>query len=297
MATKTANPMKELELYPSTASVTSQDGTLIAYRQLGTGPGLLVVHGMMESANSHEQLAKILADQFTVTLMDRRGRGLSGAHGPDYAVHKEVEDIQAVLTATGAHFVFGVSAGGAASLQAALNLPTIRKLALFDPALVVAGSVPMGFLARYEAEIAQKKPVEALVTAMQGTQMGPPIFNAFPRWLLKLLTRMMISAEQRSAPPGAVTMRLLAPTLHYDFLLVKELEGQFERFKTLTTDVLLLGGGASPTYFRTALDALEKTLPRVKRIEFPGLGHGASGNADRGGKAEVIARELRTFFG
>jgi len=42
---------------------------------------------------------------------------------------------------------------------------------------------------------------------------------------------------------------------------------------------------------------LEELLPQAKRIEFAGLGHGASGNANRGGKPKLVAQELRRFFG
>src|SRR5690348_4242592 len=60
-----------------TSSVTSKDGTTIGYRQLGHGPGVVLLHGAMESAQSHLQLAEALADTYTVYLPDRRGRGLS----------------------------------------------------------------------------------------------------------------------------------------------------------------------------------------------------------------------------
>ncbi len=59
-------------------SVTSKDGTTIGYRQIGHGPGVVLVHGAMESALSHSQLAEALADTFTVCVYDRRGRGRSG---------------------------------------------------------------------------------------------------------------------------------------------------------------------------------------------------------------------------
>jgi pimeloyl-ACP methyl ester carboxylesterase len=94
-----------------TGSITSEDGTTIGYRQLGHGPSVVLLHGIMESAQSHMQLAEGLADTFTVYLPDRRGRGLSGPQGSDYRLEKEVEDLDALLTKTGAHDVFGVSAG------------------------------------------------------------------------------------------------------------------------------------------------------------------------------------------
>ena len=97
----------------TTGFVTAKDGTTIGYRQLGHGPGLVLLHGMMESAQSHMQLAEALADTFTLYLPDRRGRGISGPYGKDYSVQKAVEDMDALLTKTGTHYVFGVSSDAA----------------------------------------------------------------------------------------------------------------------------------------------------------------------------------------
>ena len=64
----------------ATGSAVSADGTTIGYRQLGRGPGIVVVHGSMSSGYNFLQLAEALADAFTVYLPDRRGRGLSGPY-------------------------------------------------------------------------------------------------------------------------------------------------------------------------------------------------------------------------
>ncbi len=70
-------------------------------------------------------------------------------------MQKEVEDLEALLAKTGAYRVFGVSSGGLIPLQAARTLPSIHKVALYEPALIVNGSASMAFLARYDQEIAQ----------------------------------------------------------------------------------------------------------------------------------------------
>ena len=279
-----------------TDSITSKDGTTIGYRQLGHGPSVVVLHGIMESAQSHVQLAEALADTFTVYLPDRRGRGLSGPQGSDYRLEKEVEDLDALLTKTGAHYVFGVSAGAIVCLQAALTLPAIHRAAIFEPPLIIDDSVSTAFVERFDKEMAQGKVVSALVTAMKGSQMGPPVFNVMPRWLLELLTKMMTASEEKKAKADDVTMRMLASTLHSDFQLSVETKEALESFKAIRADVLLLGGSKSPAYFKVALDALEKVLPHAKRTEFPGLNHGASGNANRGGKPKLVAQALRRFF-
>lgn len=280
-----------------TGAVVSKDGTTIGYRQVGRGPGLVVVHGAMESAASHMQLAEALADSYTVYLPDRRGRGLSGPYGTPYGVREDVEDLDALLAKTGAHDVFGVSSGAIICLEAALALPAIQKAAIFEPPLMVDSPAPTAWLTRFDREMAQGKVAAAMITGMKGAEMGPPMLNVIPRWLLERMTTMMMASEDKKAAGDDVTMRMLAPTLHYDFQLVVDMAGPLERFRAVHAEVLLLGGSKSPAYLTRAVDALEKVLPDVERVEFPGLGHEASGNADRRGQPEQVARELRRFFG
>ena len=230
----------------STGSIVSKDGTTIGYRQLGQGPGLIVLHGAMESARSHMQLAEALAASFSVYLPDRRGRGLSGPYRKAHIIETDVQDMAALLAKTDTHDVMGVSSGAIIWLQAALTLPAIRRAVIFEPPLPINGSLPTDFVQRYEREIAQDEVAAALVSAMKGTQMGPPIFNIIPRGLLERLTTAMMASEEKKAGSDDVTMRMLAPTLHYDFQLATEMEGALERFKAIRAEVLLLGGSKSP---------------------------------------------------
>lgn len=275
------------------SSVTSADGTPIGYRQLGQGPAVILLHGGFESAQSHMQLASALADAFTVYLPDRRGRGLSGPFGKDDSIQQEVEDMDALLTKTGAHHVFGISSGAIIWLRAALTLPAIHKAAIYEPPLLA--NEPAALLRRYDQLMAQGKVEEALITTMKGGQMGPPIFNSMPNFLLKPLMRMLMGSAEKVKSDN-VSFRALAPTWHYDGQLIVEMSGKLESFRDVRAQVLLLGGSQSPAYLKAGLDALEKLLPSVSRVEFPRVGHGGSGNTDRGGKPELVAQELRRFF-
>lgn len=277
-------------------SVTSADGTSIGYRRLGQGPGVLLLHGAMESAQSHIQLATALADSFTVYLPDRRGRGLSGPYPGDYGIRTEIEDMRALLAGTGARNVFGVSSGGIVCLHAALALSSIDKAAIFEPPLFLDPATPAALLARFDRELSEGRLAAALVTGMKGAQMGPAIFNAIPRRLLERLTTMAMAQDDKNRTEAYVPMRALAPTLRYDFQLVADASGSQEHFRAMRTRTLLLGGGKSPAYLKRALDALQQVLPDAARVEFPRLNHAASGNADRGGRPERVAQELRTFF-
>jgi len=116
-------------------TVTSKDGTAISYRQLGSGPGLVLIQGAMGSAQTYMELARDLADTFTVILPERRGRGLSGPIGDGYSIRKEVEDLEALLARTGASNVFGLSSGALILLETARTSAAIGKAVIFEPPL------------------------------------------------------------------------------------------------------------------------------------------------------------------
>src|SRR5258708_8849637 len=65
--------------------------------------------------------------------MLRRGRGESTDTQP-YAVEREIEDIEALITeAGGSAFVFGISSGAALALEAAIKLgDKVKKLAMYE---------------------------------------------------------------------------------------------------------------------------------------------------------------------
>jgi hypothetical protein len=84
--------------------------------------------------------------------------------------------------------------------------------------------------------------------------------------------------------------------------LIVDTKGALERYRQIQAEVLLLGGSDSrPAWLKRVLDSLEKVLPHVRRVEFAGLGHGASGNTDdprngRGARPLLVAEEMRRFF-
>ena len=270
--------------------VISADGTTIGYRWLGHGPGLILVHGGLQTSQSFTKLAAALSDVFTVYVPDRRGRGLSGSHGDNYSIRKECEDINALLNRTGAHNVFGLSSGAIIVLQAAPTLPTIYKVALYEPPLPTDHSSPATWIPRYEKELAKGKLGSAMVTIIKGTG-DSSIVNALPRLILEPLMTLAIRAE--SDQGDEVPLETLIPTVHFDTRLVVEMDGKLDAIRALRADVLLLGGSQSQGYLKDALDALSTVLPHARRVELPHAGHLA---ADNDGQPQRVANELRHFF-
>jgi pimeloyl-ACP methyl ester carboxylesterase len=284
----------------TTGSVVSKDGTRIGYLRVGRGPAVVLLHGSNESARSHTQLALALADTFTVYLPDRRGRGMSGPHRPDHGIRTEVEDLQAVLTGSGAQRVFGVSISGLIALQAARTQPAIRQVAAYEPALLMDATRYTGWVTRFDREMAQGKVAAALITSMYGLDLAPPAFKLMGRRLAEALTNRALNSEDKKAADDTVTERKLAPTLRYEGLLLAETAGTIGSFAEVAAEVLLLGGDMKrPAFIRPAFDAFARTLPHNRRVRFPGLDHGGSadvGPANRGGKPEMVAPEIRSFF-
>lgn len=294
--------MKSTGEHLTPGAVESRDGTRIGYWKTGQGPAVVVLHGSMESARSHALVAQALADDFTVYLPDRRGRGLSGPHRPDHAVHTEVDDLAAVVAEAGAELVFGVSVGGAIVLEAARTLPELRRSAVYEPALVADGAPHRAWLARFDREIAAGDIAGAMVTSMYGMEMAPAFLKVIPRRLMARMTEKMMVKEERQEAADAITMRRLAPTIHHEGALIAELAGTFDNFREVAGEVLLLGGSKGLPSLKPSRDSLEKVLPRCRRIEYDGLDHSSSsdpGGVNTRANAEAVRRiaaDLKEFF-
>ncbi|MET7281775.1 alpha/beta hydrolase [Kribbella sp. NPDC005582] len=278
-----------METTYSKRSVVSVDGTVVGYRQMGGGPAVVLVHGSMLAAQHFTELAAALADEFTVIVPDRRGRGLSGPHGPDFGIEREVEDLQALVKETGAARVFGLSSGALIALRTAAVTPAIEKLALYEPPLSINGSVPSAWAGRYRREIAAGRTAAALATVLKGLRIEPA-FTVVPRFALVPLLTLGLRSERNG---DDVPMTDLIPTMSADLGLVEQLADTTKDYAAVDAEVLLLEGSKSPAYFGIALDELSAVLPRSSRRVLPKLDHSAPTDD---GNPQVVADVLRGFF-
>lgn len=122
------------DLVDERLTVTSRDGTQLAVSCTGEGSPIVLVHGMCGQPEDFFFVCPLLAKHHEVWTYARRGRGGSG-DADAYALEREVEDVHAVLEATGqpAHLL-GHSLGGALALLAAPDAD-LRSLILYEPAL------------------------------------------------------------------------------------------------------------------------------------------------------------------
>jgi pimeloyl-ACP methyl ester carboxylesterase len=264
-------------------TVTSPDGTTIAYQCSGRGPVLVLVVGAFCDRTSTADLAPLLAPAFTVVEYDRRGRGDSGPgvgrqgkdrqgegrQGEDDDPAREVEDLAAVVAAVGGSAaVYGHSSGGALALEAAAAGLPVPRLAVYEPPYDAEpdGTAP-ALRAAVDERLAAGDPDGAAARFLAGTGMPPDAL-----------------AGMRSSPWWP-RMRALAPALVHDLALIGDGGIPAERFAGIGCPTLVLSGGSSPS---PAGVALAGAVPGARYEAVAGQTHAV--------EAAAIAPVLRDWF-
>jgi pimeloyl-ACP methyl ester carboxylesterase len=246
-------------------TVISKDSTPIAFDKSGHGPAIILVAGATATRLAEASLAASLAAQFTVFAYDRRGRGGSGDTAL-YAVEREVEDIDALITeAGGSAFVFGHSSGAVLALEAARLLGgRIEKLAIYEPPFIIDDSrppVPQDYVPHLNRLIAEGRRSEAVEYFMTDAMLVPA----------------EMVAQMRNTPMWP-QIEAVAHTIPYDGTIMGDtMSGNpstLRKWASVTVPTLVMVGGASPTFFHHGAQALVDILPNAKSRVLAGQDHG-----------------------
>lgn len=250
-------------------TVTSADGTEIAYARDGDGPPIVMVHGGSGTHESFDAVVPHLAEDFTVVRPDRRGRGESG-DAEDYALAREVEDLAAVLDdLEGDATVFGHSFGGLVSLNAAIEGAPMDRLLVYEPAVLVGRYREEGDLAaRMQAAMDEGDRERAMALFFTVTGEADDV-EALPFW------------------PHDVDFGLAETVVRENHAIEA-----FELSDTPALDVptLLMTGERGPEQLKASVEALDERVPHSEVVELDGVGHDATDTAP-----ETVADVLREF--
>lgn len=251
-------------------TVQSADGTTIAFDRLGTGPALVVIGGAMNTRLSPYPLATMLADRFTVVSYDRRGRGESG-DAAAYSVEREVEDLGAIVAATGgAARLYGHSSGGILALEAAARGVPVEKLAVYEPPYTFDPDGP-----------AASDP--GVTTALEA---GDP--DGAVRAFMRMTGMDAASIDGISHAPFWAALVAIANTLPYDLALSGDGRVPVDRLSSIAVPTLVMDGGSSAAWAARASDALVGVIPNATRLTLAGQDHGVD--------PAVLAPVLVDFF-
>ena len=95
------------------------------YRIAGSGPPVVLIHGMVNSSRHWEAVARRLADDYTVVAPDLIGHGDSATPRGDYSLGAHAASIRDLLTAIGIDraTIVGHSLGGGVAMQFFYQFP------------------------------------------------------------------------------------------------------------------------------------------------------------------------------
>ncbi len=259
-------------------TVSSPDGTTIAYDKVGEGPALILVDGALSvhSSGGKSELAKMLAPHLAVYGYDRRGRGGSGDTQP-YAVDREIEDIDALIDhAGGSAFLYGHSSGGTLAMQAAVRLGgRVSKIAIYeaphndDPDAQEPWSE---YLSELGHVLADGRRGDAVALFMR--------FGGTPDDQIE---------SMRQAPFWA-SMEAVAPTLAYDHAAIigERWTAPTDLAARVSVPALVIAGEASFPFMPHAARALSQAMPQGHLRMLAGQTHNVSPG--------VLAPVLLDFF-
>ena len=244
-------------------TITSRDGTQIAYDKQGDGPAVILVDGALctRSFGSKPELVNLLAPHGAVYSYDRRGRGDSGDTLP-YAVAREVEDIEALIDeAGGTASLYGHSSGAALALEAALQLgPKVTKLAMYEaPYNDDAAAQPAWteYINRLTGLLAVERRGDAVALFM--AYVGMPADQI----------------EGMRQAPFWPSLEAIGPTLAYDHaaLLGADRSVPTARVARVTVPTLVMYGSASFAFMRDTALALSQAIPHAQLRTLDGQTH------------------------
>jgi pimeloyl-ACP methyl ester carboxylesterase len=260
-------------------TVTSKDGTRIAFDQSSEGPVVILVDGALQYRafdQGMKELGELLSEHFTVIHYDRRGRGDSTDTQP-YALEREIEDIEALIDESGGSAsLYGISSGAALAMEAALVLPNkVKMLAMYEAPFNDDESAQQV----WREYVKQLK--ELLDQGRNGDAVG---------LFMMLVGASPEDVEGIKQTPMWPLWESIGPTLAYDHIaaLGEDAAVPVERAARVTVPTLILDGSQSFPFMHGTAKKLAATIPNAQHRTLDGQTHEVA--------SEALAPVLIEFF-
>ncbi len=232
------------------------------YKEFGAGPPLIILHGLFGSLDNWQTIAKRLAEDFTVFILDLRNHGRS-PHSREHSYALMCEDLLAFMEE---HWVFetallGHSMGGKLAMYFALHqADKVEKLVVVD---IAPKAYPGGHEIIFQAllnlpleEIHSRKEAEAWLA-------GPIISRPVRQFLLKNLGR---------DKAGRFFWKPNIEVLHRQYHeILREIGG--DDTSPFDKPTLFIRGGRSGYILDEDVPEIKKLFPAARFHTIPETGH------------------------
>ncbi len=255
----------------------------LAYREVGTGEPLLLVHGGASDLRTWKRQLPVFAETFRTIAYSRRYARPNARIDPDAEdpIEAHVADQVDVIEALGASpaNIVGHSWGGFVSLFTASRHPeSVRTLVLIEPpVLTLLASVPPK--PRELARLFVRNPAAGAAFVKFGAGAAAPAERAFRRGDdEQALHRFGRGILGREAFSQLSPERLQQARENLDVDRAQLLGSGFppiadDEVRQVRAPTLLVSGSLSPRFLGHTSDRLEELLPDVERVRIDGASH------------------------
>ena len=138
----------------------------------------------------------MLAQDFEVHVIDRRGRPSSGPQRQSHSMEDECADLIAVAARTGATAVFGHSFGGLVVLETARRQPVFDRLFVYEPGVPLRGQFSSNWLTSYRPRLGCGDRRGAFAWMVKHNGFAPRPLAVMPLWFVRAMLRLAIRPRQ-----------------------------------------------------------------------------------------------------
>lgn len=248
------------------------DGARMRYLKAGSGPALILLHGLLGYSFSWRYTMPALAPYRTVYALDMMGAGFSDRPRIDHSMRATALRVLHFIERLGisSFDLLGTSRGGAVAMCAAAQCIRDEKRKI-EKLILVAPVNPYSSHGRWMA---------AFCGSSLGGALARTVLERFPSQYPYWHARMF--GEREKIPPDSLDgykAPLQLPGLFNHALSIvqtwgpdlNELERLLPELSTIPT--LLMWGTKDPAVYYSSMEYLSQFFPNADRVVFEGIGH------------------------
>ena len=248
------------------------------FKKSGTGPPLVILHGLFGSLDNWFSIAKELVEHYTLYLVDQRNHGDS-PHSNEWNYGVMVEDLRELLDAEGLDSVYlmGHSMGGKTVMNFAVRYPErVRKL-------IVGDIAPRYYPIHHQVILEGLNALD--LSQLQSRKEADDLLAPYIPELG--IRQFLLKSLGRDTNGFAWKVNLSVITQH-----IEEVGKALDEGTVFEGPTLFLGGANSSYIQEKDLSDMKRHFPNCTWISIPNAGHWLHAE-----QPQAVVAEMRKFLG